>query len=91
MSNQHNLEHLLVSELRKRGALEDVICEYEIESVRECSHCRRLMNEGWMYEGYKTYCSDECLMAAHPEVKLAELKHRAAKEHTETYWTAWEG
>ena len=66
MNNQRILSALLVEELRKQGALEDVICEYGIESLRECTYCHRLMNQGWIYRGFETFCSDKCLMNAHP-------------------------
>lgn len=91
MNNQQQLSLLLVEELRKRNALEDVICEYEIETVRECTHCHKLMNEGWIYAGYETYCSDECLAAAHPEEDLNYLNHHASDDDSVTYWTDWEG
>lgn len=91
MNDQRILSRLLVEELRQRGALEDVISEYEIESLRECTHCHRLMNEGWIYQGFETYCSDRCLMKAHPEADLDELKRETSDNDTDTYWTEWEG
>lgn len=91
MNDQRILSKLLVEELRKRGALEDIITQYEIETLRECSHCHRLMNQGWIYQGFETYCSDRCLMRAHPEEDLEGLKRAASNSDTDTYWTAWEG
>lgn len=91
MNNQRLLEHLLVSELREQGVLEEIISEHGIETIRECRHCHRLMNEGWIFRNYETYCSDRCLMKAHPEEDLATLKKHAEEEDSETYWTAWEG
>lgn len=91
MKNQRLLSALLVEELRKQGALEDVICEYGIESLRECTYCHRLMNQGWIYRGFETFCSDKCLMKAHPEEVLEELRRNASSNHSDTYWTAWEG
>lgn len=82
---------LLVEELRKQGALEDVICEYGIETVRECTHCHELMNEGWIFHDYETFCSDECLMCEHPDVDIKYLKEHASDEDSVAYWTAWEG
>lgn len=90
MNNQRLLEKLFVEELRKRGALEDVICEYEIENVRECNCCHRLMNEGWIYHGFETYCSDRCLMSAHSDENLDELRKNANDDDSDTYWTMWE-
>lgn len=91
MNNQQDLEPLLVEELRKRNALEEVICEYGIETVRECLCCHRLMNEGWLFAGIETYCSDDCLMKAHPEENLLILKVEALRDDSDTYWTKWEG
>ena len=91
MNNQRTLETLLVEELRKRGALEDVISEYEIETVRECNHCHQLMNEGWIYAGCETYCSEECLLKAHPDEDVDELKKQAEDDDSDSYWTTWEG
>lgn len=90
MKNQSTLEHLLVEGLRRRGALDEVICHYGIESVRECCHCHSLMCEGWMYLDCWTYCSDECLLAEHPEEDIEVLNQEALGDSA-TYWTAWEG
>lgn len=91
MNRQRDLEHHLVAELRHRGVLEDVICEYAIETVRACCTCGILMREGWLYASFETYCSDECLMAAHPEEDIETLHRQATEDEAETYWTVWEG
>lgn len=91
MNNQQTLEHRLVEELRKRNAQEEVICEYGIETVRECCCCHRLMDEGWLYAGFETFCSDDCLKRVHPEESLEKLKKDASCNHSNTYWTQWEG
>lgn len=91
MNNQRELEKLLIAELRQQEALSDIITEYEIENVRVCDHCHRLMNQGWLYMGGETYCSDRCMMAEHPEEDLTEIKLHAEDDVSETYWTEWEG
>jgi len=91
MNNQQQLCVLFVEELRKRGALEDIICEYEIENLRECSHCHKLMNEGWIYLGYETFCSDDCLLAEYPDENIKVLRENASDDESDTYWTRWEG
>ena len=85
------LSHLLVKELQKRNALEDVILDYEIETLRVCNCCGRLMNEGWIYQGIETYCSDDCLMKSHPNENLCDIKEQACLENSDIYWTQWEG
>lgn len=91
MDNQISLAILLVEELRKRQAIEDVICEYGIETVRICNHCNRLMNEGWMYHDFKTYCSDGCMLRDNPDEDIMELYRHACEEDCVAYWTKWEG
>jgi len=91
MNNQQRLSVLLVAELRKRNALEDVICEYEIETLRECTHCHKLMDEGWIYHGYETFCSDKCLLEEYPDENIKDLKQYASDDDSDTYWTKWEG
>ncbi len=89
-NNQIHLAMQLVKELRKQNMLEDMICTYGIESVRECNYCHRLMNEGWLYADIETYCSDGCLLGAHPEEHLPYLRSHASDEDTYAYWTAFE-
>lgn len=50
----------LVQNLSDRGVLDGIISSNDIESVRMCEHCERLMNEGWGYEGIETFCSKNC-------------------------------
>lgn len=88
---QSALEHLLIAQLRERGALEDIICEYAIDNLRACNGCGRLMREGWVYRGAETYCSDACLAEAHPEECIGRLRREAGEDDADTYWTAWEG
>ena len=91
MNNQIHLMKILVDTLRKNNALENVICEYCIETVRECCYCHKLMDEGWLYQGFETYCSDACLLASHPELDIVQLKSEASDDYNDTYWTKWEG
>lgn len=89
--NQSELSVLLVEALRRRNALSDIIAQYCIDTLRECEHCHCLMQEGWLYEGAETYCSDSCLMAEHPEEDLTSLSIHACDDDSTSYWTAWEG
>ena len=91
MNIQGELALMLVEELRKRGVLQNVICAYEIETLRSCDCCGNLMNEGWMYAGIETYCCDECLLKAHPDEDLEFLRMHACEDDSDTYWTCWEG
>ena len=48
------------------------------------------LNEGWLYQGFETYCSDRYLMAEHPDENLANLREHVSDNDSDTYWTAWE-
>lgn len=80
----------LVDILREQDVLQDVIYEYGIDSLRVCEHCGILMNEGWMYDGRETFCSDECLLAKHPAEDINDLNIHASDNDSKTYWTTWE-
>ena len=63
----------------------------EANLARVCTHCGKIMDEGYMIDGGNAYyCSDEC-MDAHftPEEKAAALED--AEGDGNTYWTEWEG
>ena len=62
------------------GHMEEIILEYEVEDVRLCEHCHRLMDEGWLVGGMQTFCSDDCLKSSFPDVDVEELKAEAGKE-----------
>ena len=79
-----------VDSLRKKGVLDDVICSEDIDCVRVCENCGKLMNEGWVYEGIETYCSDDCMIASHPDVNIPKLKVHAIEDNSNSYWTMWE-
>lgn len=79
-----------VDSLRKKGVLDDVISTEDIECVRVCEKCGKLMSEGWGYESIETYCSDDCMIASHPDVNIQELKTHAIEDNSNSYWTMWE-
>ena len=64
---------------------QDIIDEYEIDTMRVCSHCGKLMNEGYCIEnGAYYYCSDDCLHANMTEEEYLDLY-----EEGDTYYTEW--
>lgn len=89
-STEANLAISFVHTLSNKGILDDVISTNGVESIRVCEHCAKLMNEGWVYEGFETYCSDTCLKAAHPEIEIDILKLHAIDNKSNSYWTRWE-
>ena len=90
LGREGRLSVRLVEALRREGRLEDVICEYAIEGVRVCGCCGRLMDEGWVYDGRETFCSDECLVAEHPDAEPSALRALASSDASDTFWTRWE-
>lgn len=80
VNGQLSLSKLLVDELREKDALESVISEYGVQSVRVCMNCKRLMNEGWLYCGDITYCSEACLLADNPDEDMETLRNELDDE-----------
>ena len=78
----------LVEELITLGLLDEVIDHYGIEDLRLCAHCHQPMDEGWLVDEATPYCTDECLLADHPDIDLAAA---ADDPDCSVYWTAWEG
>lgn len=92
MNHPVTMALLLVEELRKRDVLEDVILANDIGNLRVCTHCGKLMNEGWTCVD-SPYCSDKCLLADNPDIDLDNLAKMTEQEldASEIFWTAWEG
>ena len=91
MNNAVTMALLLVKELRQRELLEEVIIANDINSLRVCANCGKLMNEGWSCNS-NTYCSDKCLLADWPSCDLNDIKAMTDEElnASEIYWTTWE-
>lgn len=61
--------------------LEDALGE------RRCSHCHKIMTEGYCIEsGEEYYCSDECLHEHYTDEEYLELYDEGDGD---TYWTQW--
>lgn len=79
MNHPVTMALLLVEELRKRDVLEDVILANDIGNLRVCTHCGKLMNEGWTCVD-SPYCSDKCLLADNPDLDLDNLAKMTEQE-----------
>ena len=56
------------------------------ENKRVCSHCGKLMNDGYVfYDGEAYYCSDECL-----DQHFSEAEYIRAFNSDDAYWTEWQ-
>ena len=80
----------LVEELGILGYLEDIILESELNNVRVCEQCHHLMVEGWLVDDIRTFCSDECLRNAYPDINISELETCSIDDSCWGYWTKWE-
>jgi len=57
-------------------------------TVRKCTHCGKLMDEGFVINnGAAYYCSKECLDA---EVGWEEYEKMYEADDSENYWTSWQ-
>ena len=92
MNHPVTMALLLVGELRKRDALEDVILANDIGNLRVCTHCGKLMNEGWTCVdlGGRRVIKKH---ADNPDLDLDNLAKMTEQElnASEFFWTAWEG
>ena len=75
---------------------QDLIDEWELDSIRICEHCGTPMCEGYLVNDFDTYCSEECARAATTEMgwtKEVFDKHLANADNEDSciYWTQWEG
>lgn len=80
----------LVEELVMLGHLDELISEYEINHVRTCEHCHHLMDEGWLVDEIRTFCSDECLLRACPNMNMQDLQAHSSDVDSLAYWPKWE-
>lgn len=91
MSNhEKQLAIRLIEELVLLDRLNDIIEKNEIDNVRICEHCHHLMDEGWLVDDIHTFCSDECLLCAFPNICIDELKAHSLDDRCLAYWTKWE-
>lgn len=66
-------------------AKDDFIDENEIETLRVYLHCGKFITEGYIYDNFETFCSDECFIKEHGKSTFDNA------DEDELYWTAWEG
>ncbi|MCQ2228307.1 MAG: hypothetical protein MJZ13_01015 [Bacteroidales bacterium] len=86
---QRSLAVHLVEYLIMTGNLDWIISECDVQFARQCDHCHKLMNEGWMYGESYHYCSKECLLAENPEMTKEWFDSLAADYDSDIYWTEW--
>lgn len=66
---------------------EDYLLEHEIDQLRICDECGKLMEEGYcICGGNEHYCSDECL---HKHYSEATYRKMSSEEDSNSYYTKW--
>ena len=80
----------LVEELGILCQLEGIITEKELDDIRICEHCHHLMDEGWLVDDCRTFCSDDCLEAVFPNINHSRTAENSLEENHSAYWTKWE-
>lgn len=69
-------------------SLEQIIDTYNLDRVRVCSECGKLMTSGFVIEnGLNYYCSDECLLK---NMSWSEYEELYDDGFGDSYWTEWE-
>lgn len=63
---------------------DEFITDNDIESIRVCSNCGKLITEGYIYNDYETYCSDKCFIENHGKSVFDNA------DEDELFWTDWE-
>lgn len=62
---------------------DEFITDNDIESIRVCSTCGKLITEGYIYNDYETYCSDKCFIENHGKSVFDNA------DEDELFWTDW--
>lgn len=57
-----------------------------LDCFRICDECGKPMIVGYVIDGCKTYCSDECL---HKNLSDEEYQELYDEGNGDTYWTTW--
>jgi len=72
---------------------EHIIENHDLDTIRVCEHCGKLINEGYLKDDFNTYCSEECVKAATgwSDETFNEHIANADCEYADIYWTMWEG
>jgi hypothetical protein len=81
---RHDKKHLQERYIDVDHMIDELI--ENIDDVRRCSVCGRLMQEGYCQDGgWKYYCSDECL---HKDFTDEEWNEECDNNEN-SYWTQW--
>ena len=74
----------------EHGIKDNIICDHELESIRLCDQCGKLMHKGYVVDGCEVFCCRECIEECHGKEKTERILAICGDEDSETYWTQWE-
>ena len=92
--NQDDARQFVEDFINDPDIRQNMIDEWELETIRVCEHCGQPMYEGYLVNDCEIYCSKECVMSARnwSEEEFEELAVYADDgDNVSCYWTAWEG
>ena len=72
------------------GVKNNIICDYELESIRLCDQCGALIHKGYVVDGCEVFCSSECIEERHGKKEAEKIMAACGDDDSDTYWTEWE-
>jgi len=91
--NKDDAERLVEEFINNPLSRENIIDEWELETIRVCNHCGAPMCEGYLWQHFVTYCSEDCVKKAlnMDDKDFDEEIQNAGDDDAELYYTKWEG
>lgn len=72
---------------------EDYLLENNIEELRVCENCGKLIENGYVIFGCEQYCLNKCLQEMVEkgclDNSIFEIIEKAQDDNVVSYWTAW--
>ncbi len=72
------------------GVKDNIICDYDLDTIRLCDQCGELMHKGYVVDGCEVFCSRECIEGYHGKRETEEILETCGDDDSDTYWTEWE-
>lgn len=91
--NKDDAEDIIKVFIENPTERQDIIDEWELETIRICEHCGRLMYEGYLVDDCECFCSKDCVKEdkGWSEAEFNEEIANADSDNATIYWTKWEG
>lgn len=72
---------------------EDYFLKNDIEELRVCENCGKLIESGYVIFGCEHYCSNKCLQEMVEkgclDNNIFEILEKAQNNNVDSYWTVW--